>query len=163
MMAALFFKTRSAVLVSMIVALVLSGLPMPELWRSSQPLWPVMVLLYWVLAMPDRISYSVAVLLGLCMDVQQGALLGQNVFSLSVVVYLGGRFYKTMRLADLSMQAIVSGLVFTAYLLCNWLVSVATGSPPIHAYYWLPVISSSALWPLVFLLLRDLRRRAVAP
>lgn len=158
-----FLRTRGAVFVSMLVALVLSGLPMPELWRASQPLWPVMVLLYWVLAMPDRIGYGVAVLLGLFMDVQQGALLGQNVFSLSIVVYLGGRFYKTMRLADLTTQAVVSGVVFTAYLLCNWLVSVATGSPPIHAYYWLPVVSSSALWPLVFLLLRNLRRRAVMP
>ena len=156
-------STRGAVLLSVCVALLLAAVPLPEALVAYQPLWPVMVLLYWIVMLSGKVSYVLAILLGLCMDVQQGVLLGQNMLSLAVVIYVGGRACKTMRLAPLSMQTIVAGFIFTCYLFCNWLVSVATGLPPIHINYWLPAASSAILWPLVFSLLSDLRRRVVVP
>lgn len=153
---------RGFIFTSICVAMLLSAAPIPEEVVPYQPLWPVMVLVYWALALPDRANYMLALALGLCMDVQQGVLLGQNMLSLSAILYLSGRMYKTMRLASLPMQAIAVGFIFVTYLFGNWLISVATGLPQVHAYYWLPAVSSAVLWPWVFLLLRDLRRRAVA-
>ncbi|MGV0005633.1 MAG: rod shape-determining protein MreD [Candidatus Porifericomitaceae bacterium WSBS_2022_MAG_OTU9] len=153
---------RGFIFASICAAMLLSAIPMPEEVAAYQPMWPVMVLVYWALTLPDKTSYILALALGLCMDVQQGVLLGQNMISFSAVLYLSVCMHKTMRLASLPMQAIAAGFIFVTYLFGNWLISVATGLPPVHAYYWLPALSSAVLWPWVSLLLRDLRRRAVA-
>ena len=56
-------------------------------FRHFKPAWLVLVLLYWVLAIPNKVSIGWAFLLGLVWDLILGSTLGIHALVLSVTVY----------------------------------------------------------------------------
>ncbi|MGE0080868.1 MAG: rod shape-determining protein MreD [Thiohalomonadaceae bacterium] len=144
---------------SFAVALVLTMLPLPDWAAPLRPEWVAMVLIYWCLALPDRVGVGTGWLLGLLLDVARGAILGQHALALSLVAFLAGHFHLRIRVYPLWQQAFsVLMLVALAQMLVLWIKGVVGQLPGTWAY-WLPSLTSSLLWPWVFLLLRDLRRR----
>ena len=61
---------------SIIIALMLTILPLP-LWAAwFRPEWLVLVAIYWSIALPHRFNIGVAWLLGLLLDALSGTILG---------------------------------------------------------------------------------------
>ncbi|MGB0712096.1 MAG: rod shape-determining protein MreD [Gammaproteobacteria bacterium] len=147
------------IVVTILIAMVLSVVPMPEWARLWRPEWTVLVVLYWAMAVPQRVGVGVAWTLGLLMDVLHGTLLGQYAIALAVVAYLMGSMYRRIRVFPLWQQAVVVMVLLAIYqTLTLWIRGIA-GHPPGTLMYWAPVASGTLLWPWVFVLLRDLRRR----
>lgn len=142
-----------------VVALMLTIMPLPEWARPIRPQWVTMVLIYWCMALPDRISIGWGWLLGLLLDVAHGSVLGQHALALSLVAYVVTLLYQRLRLYPQSQQAIIVALLLSLQLLIGLWVKGATGVAPDRWTYWLTLLTSALLWPWAFLLLRDLRRR----
>ncbi|MEY3661077.1 MAG: hypothetical protein RLZZ169_1903, partial [Pseudomonadota bacterium] len=71
-------RNRWVIVLSLVFAGVLAVLPLPgwlELWR---PDWVALVLVYWVIALPQRVGLLTAWLVGFLVDVLKGTLLGLN-------------------------------------------------------------------------------------
>lgn len=145
--------------VSMIVALMLTALPMPDwaaLWRPS---WVALALIYWCMAVPGRVGIAVGWFLGLLLDVLSGTLLGQHALALSVVAYATNTAHRRVRVLPLWQQGIsVFALVFCYQLLLLW-VNGIQGVPVMASAYWASPLVSTVLWPWVFVVLRDVRRK----
>ena len=150
--------TRVVVFLSLVAAMLLMVMPLPQWAVMWKPLWPVMVLMYWCMALPDRIGYTVALIVGLCLDTHQGTLLGQNVLSLTILVFIINHIYRYLRLIPFVQQSLIVFALCVQYLLVNFVVSVMHGIPPDYWDYWLPAVTSMFMWPWLFILLRDLRR-----
>ena len=147
------------ILLTLIVALFLTILPMPDWAEAYRPQWVAMTLIYWVLALPARVGVFWAWGAGLVLDVTSGTVLGQHALSLSVPVYLAVELHARIRVFPLVQQAVsVWVLLLTERLLSLWVMG-ATGQPTPTLWYWMPTFSSMLLWPWVFILVRDLRRR----
>jgi len=147
------------ILVSLLVALVLSTLPLPEWLRPFRPEWPSLVLIYWCLALPERVGVGVAWLLGIAMDVLSGIVLGQHALGLSVIAYLSLSLHLRIRVFPLWQQSlIVLALLSIKQVLLLWAMG-ATGHAPATLFYWAPPVIGMLFWPPIFLLLRLLRRR----
>lgn len=147
------------VLVTLGVALFLTILPMPQWAEDFRPQWVAMVLIYWALALPARVGVFWAWCTGLVLDVTSGTVLGQHALSLSVPVYLAVELHARIRIFPLPQQALsVWVLLLAERLLSMWVVG-ATGQPTPTLWYWTPTFIGMLLWPWVFILLRDLRRR----
>jgi hypothetical protein len=58
--------------------------------EDLRPQWVAMTLIFWALALPDRVGVFWAFGSGLVLDVATGTLLGHHALGLSVVVYAGG-------------------------------------------------------------------------
>ncbi len=85
------------VLLSFLVALILSSLPLPDIAIVFRPEWLMLVLIYWCMAIPGRIGIFTGWLLGLTLDVMYGSLLGQNAMALAIVAYLVNTFHLRVR------------------------------------------------------------------
>lgn len=145
---------------SFLVALMLTLIPMPDWAAPFRPEWLGMTVIYWCLALPRRVGTGYAFVLGLLLDVAKGALMGQHALGLTVVAYLTLRLHQRIRVFPLWQQALSVGAMLAIHLLIVLWVYGATGQAPNSALYWAPLSTSVLLWPWVFILLRDIRRRS---
>jgi len=144
---------------SFIAALMLTAMPLPEWATNWRPAWVAMVLVYWCMALPDRIGIGLGWSMGLLLDVLQGTLLGQNALGLAVLAYFIIKSHQRIRMFPLTQQAFLICLLVSLYLFLSLWVRGIMGIPPDSWTYWMPAFTSMLLWPWLFIILRDIRRR----
>ncbi len=147
------------IFISLLIAFILTALPLPAWGNDWRPAWVIMVFIYWCMALPHRIGIGIAWCLGLFLDVQQGVLLGQNAMSLTLIAYFVFQTHKRFRIFPLVQQSCLIGFVIIIYLLIALWVNKIMGIPSQTWTYWMPSISSMVLWPWLFIILRDIRRK----
>ena len=144
---------------SFVLALMLTALPVPDWAAIWRPAWVALVLIYWCMAVPTRVGVLVGWIAGLFLDVLTGTLLGQHAMALAVVAYITHTSYRRIRVLAPWQQAVsVFGLVFVYQMLVLW-VSGIQGNPVAASAFWTAPVVSMLLWPWVFVVLRDVRRK----
>lgn len=152
-------QTSLAIILSILAALLLSVMPMPDPVSLGRPMWLAMVLAYWVMALPHRVGLLTAWLAGLVSDVLFGQLFGQNALVMTLVVWMVLLLYQRIRRFPLWQQSLVMLPVFgIAQMVLLWLNSLSGNRPP-TLLFLLPAVVSAVLWPWVVSLLRGVRRR----
>ena len=147
------------ILLSFMVALWLSVLPMPHWLQWARPEWVTLVLIYWVIALPSRVGMTVAFIVGLVLDVLEGAILGQHALALVVVAYVSTLLHQRLRMFVVWQQAaMVFVLVGINQLVVQWVHSLGTLGDRSMTFL-LPALVSALLWPWIFSSLRHLRRQ----
>ena len=146
------------ILATFLVALVLAVLPLPHWILWARPEWLALALIYWTIALPQRVGVLTALSLGVAMDVLEGAVLGQNGFALVVVAVLALLLYQRLRVFSLLQQAgVVFVLIGIHQLICQWVQNLE-GAGAQTSLFLLPALTSALLWPVVLHILRALRR-----
>lgn len=146
------------IIVSLVISLVLSILPWPEVIEAFIPNWFFLVFVYWVIAVPHRVSLLWAFVWGLILDSLFGSLLGSHSFILCIITFIMQINYQKLRLQPLWQQALTIVVISFVYSLLNLWISRINGGSGVGWDYWLQPIANGLLWPWVFILLRDLRR-----
>lgn len=149
--------------VTFFVALVLSlvSLPdgAPEVLGYLRPHWVGLVLIYWVIALPQSVGLVTAWCAGIALDILLGTLIGQHALVLVVISAVALSLYQRMRMFSVWQQgAIVLALMVLAETLLFWIESVVANAH-FNLWHFLPALISALIWPWVFLSLRFLRRR----
>jgi rod shape-determining protein MreD len=148
-----------AILASFCVALVLTILPLPDWAQPFRPQWVTLVLIYWTLALPHRVGVGIGFLNGIALDVLTGTLLGQHALGLSIVAFATLKLHQRVRVFPLWQQSlVVLVLLVVEHLLALWVMGAIQEQPPGLVYWAVPPIGA-LLWPWVFVILRDIRRR----
>jgi rod shape-determining protein MreD len=113
------------------------------------------------MALPNRVGLWTAFFTGLLVDTAQSTLLGQHALALVIIVYINIIFYQRVRVVSLPQQAIyVFVLLAVGQMIVAWVEGI-TGRPvPILAFFSAPFIGM-LIWPWVFVVLRDIRRKFV--
>lgn len=141
-----------------IVALWLAIIPLPLWAQTGRPALVAMVLIYWVIALPERVGIGIAWMVGLVQDIVEGTSMGQNAFALAIVAYLALILYQRLRMyTPLQQAGVVFILIGLNQLLCHW-VQTLTGTVSPNLLFLLPALVSALLWPLLSVFLRLLRR-----
>lgn len=144
---------------SILVAVMLSVMPVPPELQPFRPAWLALVLAYWIIETPDKVSMPLAFILGLVEDLVVGSMMGEHALRLVVVTFLLMRFRARIRFFPLSQQA----LVIVAVLFNDKIISAV-----LHAFWretagvwqsWLTPLIGFVLWPLIFMALDSLRLR----
>jgi rod shape-determining protein MreD len=145
---------------TLLIALMLAMVPLPRAAEAFRPAWVTLVALYWAFALPQRFGLTLGWCVGLLLDVAQGALLGQNALAIVLVVAFARRVHQRLRVAPVAQQAvIVTGLLFVKQALVLWTSGLAGRAPGEPWLYFAAPLSALILWPVLFVVLRDLRRR----
>ena len=148
----------SVILLTFIVALLLTVIPLPEWARYVRPDWVGLVLIYWCMALPERVGVTTGWFMGLLVDMLTGSLLGQHALALTVVAYLTLRFHQRLRLFPVLQQSLtVLVLLILHQLLALW-ISRIIGRPGAPWFFWAPSVLGMLIGPLVFSILRGMRR-----
>jgi len=144
--------------VSFLVALMLSALPLPEDLQWWRPEWVLLVLLYWIVALPTRIGLGTAWVLGILLDVLEGSLLGLNALALTIVAYVMILVYQRVRMFSWLQQVLfVFALVALDQIIAHWVKGIL-GVSSQSLMFLVPALISAVLWPVLFMLLRGVRR-----
>lgn len=147
------------ILITFFVALLLTVLPLPEWARLYRPQWYTLALIYWTMATPQRVGVGVGWLIGITVDVTTGTLLGQHALALSIIAFITHKMHQRVRLFPIWQQSLtVLVLLLLEKLLELWVMG-AVSQPVPTLMFWVPPLVGMLLWPWVFIILRDLRRK----
>ncbi len=146
-------------LVTYVIALTLMVMPMPATFDVFRPDWVTLVMLYWIIALPHRVSMGTALILGVLSDVLLGSIVGVHALGMVVVAYLAARNFQRIRNFALIQQAVIIAVLI---LLKRFIVFEANvflhDAEFTFSYFW-PVLTSAIFWLWVFPLLRKVRRQ----
>lgn len=147
------------ILLTIVIASLLSIVPLPkwlEIWR---PEWIALVMVYWVIALPHRVGLFTAWIVGFFVDVMEGSLLGLNAIALTLIAYVALSLYQRLRMfTPLQQSTTILMLVGVSQLLIFWVLTATGQNTPNNLLFVVSAISSALCWPLVFVLLRHGRR-----
>jgi len=145
---------RIILLFTIVVSMILMIVPLPDSIRLFRPEWVLMTLLYWAMALPERVGIGFAWTVGLLMDVMLGGTLGILAFSYALVIYLILNFHLQLRQYPLWQQALI---VMSLVLLVS--VIKVIFSPAVASWaIWVPALISTLIWPVIYAVLRKIRR-----
>jgi rod shape-determining protein MreD len=147
------------ILVTFIVSLIITLIPLPDVIRPFRPPWYTLVLIYWAMASPERIGVWSGWMLGLIVDVMTDSLPGQHALTLTLVAFIVIKFHTQIRVFPLWQQSVsVMILLFLEPLIATWAMGISRQPPP-PALYWTTPVIGMLLWPWVFVILRNIRQR----
>lgn len=147
------------IVLSFVVAFVLTVLPVPAWMEQVRPNWTALIVIYWTLALPQRVGVGVAWLAGLFQDVLIGTLLGTHALAFLLVAYLTLKLHQRIRVFPLWQQALsVLVLLLSVRLVLFW-VNGFIGRPAPDWVFWAPAFVGTLIWPVIFVILREMRRR----
>jgi rod shape-determining protein MreD len=146
------------ILLTLLLALIASIIPMPLSVDAFRPDWVLVVLIYWCLALPSRVNVITAWVLGFILDVLLGSTLGVHAAALAISVFIIVENFQKIRNFSIWQQSIIVGVVTALYhLLVFWIQRFLT-DVVFHPSYLYPVITTIVLWPWALFLLRKIRR-----
>lgn len=150
---------RLPVVITIVVALMLMVVPLPDWAAPFRPDWVALTLVYWAMMLPRTWSVGSAWLIGIVLDVAQGTILGQHALALCLIVFITVRFHLLMRVFPMQqLTATVFAILALYQFILFWINGVAGIDVP-AVDYWGPVITGTLLWPFVLMVLRGVRLR----
>ena len=152
-------KSNLIIAITFVIGFVLSALPLPDTIIDWRPCWLAMLLIYWCMALPERVGILSAWLLGLLFDVQQSFILGQHALGFIFLAYVIIKNHKRMRVYPLLQQSLVVCLYLLIFQAIMLLVMLLSGTITYTWLYWVPAFTSMLIWPWLFIFMRDFRRR----
>lgn len=147
---------------SIILALMMTMVPLPAALDTFRPDWVALALIYWTMMLPQSYSVGIAWIVGLVLDVAQGTLLGQHALALVVIIFLTSRFHLLMRVFPMSQLTLTVFALLAIYqFLLFWINGVSGVDAPASSY-WGPIVTGTLFWPVVAGFLSGLRFRNLA-
>lgn len=142
-------RFNGAILLSLLIAFILSMLPISEEWKLWRPEWLALTFVHWGIGTPKKSSLVLAWFVGLLVDAIHGSVLGQHAFGFLLVLFITLRMRPRILIDSLFQQQFLLFLSLGAYLLINlWILGITGNTPSSGWSYWLTVLSSMIVWPL---------------
>ncbi len=154
----MFAHNGVIILLTLLVALMASIMPLPLSVDAFRPDWVLIVLIYWCMALPARVNIITAWIMGFLLDVLLGSVLGVHAAAMAISVYIVAENFQKIRNFSIWQQALITGVLAALYhLVVFWLQRFLIDVTFLTSYLY-PVITTIVLWPWVFYLLRKVRR-----
>lgn len=151
-------RGSGTIIISFVIAFVLLMVPLPSWAQLLRPEWVAMVVIYWSMALPNRVGIGVSWFTGLIVDVIRDSLLGQHALALAVVSFITIRLHQRIRVYPPGQQALTVFLIMIInYLIILWIRGIMGQAPNLWQVL-IPALTSAIMWPAVFLAMRFLRR-----
>ena len=145
--------------ISILIALIMTIMPLPIQVKSLWPDWAVLVVLYWAIALPHRVSIGVAWFVGFLLDILLGTVLGVHAFSLAIITFGVASNFQKLRNFSVWQQSFFIGVFLAAYHFFVFLLNKFLLNVDFSASYFTPALSSALIWLWLFPLLRAYRRK----
>jgi len=150
---------------SVVVALLLNMVNNMGLWGRAAwaPDVLAVVLVFWTVHQPLRVSIGAAFVFGLLMDVHQGGLLGQHAMAYTVLSFLAITVHRRLLWFSVPSQAAQVFPLFVAAHALELLLRLMGGGTFPGWWVLLAPVLEAALWPVASVVLLAPQRRAPDP
>ena len=160
-------KNQFWIYLSLSIAMVIDTFFFSEYLLQWKPLLTLLALIYWNMALPDKVGIKEALLFGLIMDLLSGSVFGLHGLLFVLITYICQRFFYQFRVSPLLQQ---STILFVLFFLFKMSFSfdfydVAEGMNVSDGFFVINALifsmTSSLCWTPSDYLLRELRRRKI--
>lgn len=150
--------SNTFIVLSVLVALFLNGLPWEGIWLMLRPDFVAVVMLYWCTHKPLRVGIGLSWAVGILADVADASLFGQHALAYSLLAFGGVVLHHRLKMFGLRQQtmhvAIILALTYTVYALVHWQVNGYVVWP-----YFLGCLTSTLLWMPLSIMFQAARQR----
>jgi rod shape-determining protein MreD len=141
--------SRARLLLSALVALVLSVLPLPPWADMVRPQFLVLTVLYWSVNAPRTGGIGFGFFAGLTLDVFQGPVLGEHALALALVSYIAVREHQRIRSKPAFQQALIVCAALIVYEVVLFAIDGWTGHAVTSPLRWIHTVTGALIWPPV--------------
>src|SRR5690606_10534049 len=132
--------------VSVVLAILLGLVPLPDVLQPLRPYWLGLVVAYWVIEDNERVGLVFAFCMGLVADLAFGSVLGEQALRLVVMAFILQRFRSQLRFFPVAQQALAIGGLLLNDRVVSAAVHLALGLPQLPWAYWLAPLLGMLLW-----------------
>ncbi len=138
--------SRTRLLLSALVALILTVLPLPRWLDIVRPAFLVLTVLYWSVNAPRAGGLAIGFFAGLILDVFQGPVLGEHALALSLVTYIAVREHQRIRSKPVIQQALIVFAALMMYEVVLFMIDGWTGHPVTSPLRWVHTVTGAIIW-----------------
>jgi len=142
-------EPRWAVFFTMLLALILQVLPLPEWLSVVRPSFVALVVVYWGIYAPHAGGIFAPWLAGVALDVFKGDVLGQNALAIVLVAYIAASLHQRLRNQTLIQQSLFVFAMLTLNEAVVWVIEGWTAHPVSSPWRWIQPMIGAMLWPFV--------------
>ena len=153
-------EPRWAVFFTMLIALILQVLPLPDWLSVVRPSFVALVVVYWGIYAPHAGGIFAPWLAGVALDVFKGDVLGQNALAVALVAYISMSLHQRLRNQTLVQQSLFVFAVLTLNEFVVWGIEGWTSHGASTSWRWIQPMIGAMLWPFVALLVGRTHTRA---
>jgi rod shape-determining protein MreD len=151
---------RLRVYSTVLLALILAIVPLPHALDIARPELLLLLVIYWSLSAPRIAGLMFAWLAGLLIDVLKGTTLGQHALAFVLVGYFTHKFQLRMRIFPIWHQTLTVFMLLAVYQFLIFWTDGILGQPITTWARWLPVLTSTVLWPALVAALDTWNRKS---
>ena len=141
-----------------ILAFIVGSVSLPNVLELVSPFWLLLFFIYWLIYSDSNGIYTAALILGLLLDVLQGAILGQNALALIMSSAFILSVKKSFFVSNLTTQQVYVFFASLIYLILFLITHILVQGLQIE---WLVIFvpfTGAILWPIVRFLLAKLKQ-----
>lgn len=139
--------SRGRLLLTVLVALILTVLPLPPLLDAVRPAFLVLAVLFWSIHAPRAGGIALGFFAGLVLDVFQGPVLGEHALALALVTYIAVREHQRIRSKPVMQQALIIFPLLVLYEIVLFMIDGWTGHPVVSPLRWVHTLTGAVIWP----------------
>ena len=161
-------KNQLLIFLTLFIALYVDTYMFTSNFQMWKPTFVLLTLIYWNMALPDRIGIMAALSFGIFVDLIEGSLLGLHGTLFVLITYVCQRFFYQFRVSPLWQQSSILFFLFILYkqvfaldfMNTNQdLTNLSDSSFFMNSFLY--ALFSAFIWSPLFLTLRYYRRRWV--
>ena len=161
-------KNQLLIFLTLFIALYLDSYLFPAGFQTIKPTFVLLTLIYWNMALPDRVGIVAALSFGIFVDLIEGSLLGLHGILFVLITYVCQRFFYQFRVSPLWQQSSILFFLFILYKqifaidflnINENLINYSDNAYLLNSLLF--ALFSALIWSPLLLILRYYRRRWV--
>jgi len=151
------FNSYKIIYSTFFICLVAAIFPLPVTLNAFRPEWLVLVIFYWIIAVPHRVNIGHTLVLGIILDLLLGSTLGMHALLFSLLAYFTSINFQRIRNFTLLQTTLLIGVfLFVLKVSLYWIASSIQVIVIHHSYFW-SIFTSMLIWPAFFVFMRFIR------
>ena len=141
-----------------ILAFILGSISLPNILELVSPFWLLLFFIYWLIYSDSNGIFSAALILGLLLDILQGAILGQNALALIISSAFILSVKKSFFVSNLTTQQVYVFIASLIYLILFLVTHLVVQGLHIRWLIIFVPFTGALVWPVVRFLLAKLKQ-----
>tara|TARA_B100000795_G_C22715514_1_gene405297 strand:- start:139 stop:606 length:468 start_codon:yes stop_codon:yes gene_type:complete len=141
-----------------IIAFIIGAISLPSYLELVSPFWLLTFFIYWIVYSKSKNVFTFALILGILLDILQGAILGQNALALILSSAFILNVKKSFFVSNLTTQQVYVFAGTLIYLMTFLLTHILIQGLDIKWLILLSPFTSALMWPLIRFLSAKLKQ-----
>ena len=152
-------KTQLILLLKVtILAFIVGSISLPNILELVSPFWLLLFFIYWLIYSDSNGIFTTAFILGILLDVLQGAILGQNALALIITSAFILREKQSFFVSNLTTQQVYVFIASLIYLVIFLMTHIVVQGLQIQWLILFVPLTGALMWPVVRFLLAKLKQ-----